>query len=780
MNKLYYDRPAENWLEALPIGNGRIGAMVFSSINDVITLNEDTLWSGYPKDPNRDVAESFKEIRKLVLENNYAEAEKVFEAKMAGEYTQSYMPLGEINLNFHLSENRVTNFSRYLNLEEAIVYSSFEHEGTQYKKETFVSQPDQIMVMKISASKPSEKLTINIGSQLKSTVNMERNLLILDGICPSHAEPSYRLNDIKKPMYYLEEDAKKGISFRAIVDVICDGKKVDFSSQNEINNWQEIIIRFSVRTSYNDFDKLPFLEGREFKIKASNDIEMTKEKSYESLKNSHIEDFSELFNRVDLQINSDDFKDVSLENRLKDFQDGRDDFGLYVLIFQYGRYLTISGSRPGTEPLNLQGIWNKELFAPWSSNYTININAQMNYWPVEMCNLSELHEPLFTLIRKLKETGKLTAKQYYNARGFVGHHNSDLWGLSNPVGQDANNSTMWAFWNMGAAWLCQHLFEHYEYTLDKDFLGNEAYPLMKEAALYCLDLLTRMEDGSLAIVPATSPENRFLVNGEKFALAKTATMSNSIAKELFLNCIKSSGILGIDHDFSEELQQKLDEMTPYKIGNKGQLLEFDEDFEEPEPHHRHQSHLYALYPGSEINLEQTRDLALASKRSLELRGEEGTGWSLGWKINLWARLNDGEAAYKLLRNQLMLVDPNGGKSARGGTYPNLFDAHPPFQIDGNFATTAGIAQMYMQSYAGKIFILPALPTRFVDGHIKGLRAKNGVEIDIYFKNNQLSHVQVKAVANEKVNVRLVYNHRELEVALNINEIKLLEFKDFAV
>lgn len=709
--ELFYEQAAENWEQTLPIGNGSLGAMIFGGVKqEKLGLNEESLWSGYKHDKNRAEAyEYLGKVRELVFAEKYVEAEKEVQKHMLGEYNESYLPMGNLNIAFSHDE-RVTDYKRILDLEESLVQVSYKANGVSYKREYFASYPAQMIAMKFQADQPVLEMEISFESQLFHKVSADEVGLLIKGQCPEHVDPNY----IRGPEGIIQGD--RGMRFEGSVKVReCDGN-VTVTEEGVIRITGASVAVLTVEAK--NIDRIDRREntGGNF--------------AYEQVKREHIADYQELYQRVELYLGEQ--PQLPTDKRLERLKQGQEDNGLYGLYFQYGRYLLIASSRKSSLPANLQGIWSWEYQAPWSSNFTTNINTEMNYWHAQSCNLKECMEPLFDYAERLCEEGKKTAKTHYGCRGFVHHHNGDYWASTNPAGigfgeeGGRDYSVTWSMWPMGGAWMCSEFFKYYEYQQDENFLRERAYPILKEAALFLVDWLVE-RNGEYVTCPSTSPENRFKTADGDSCVTAACAMDLELIREVFDSFKKTCDILKLEDELLKEIEERLERLAEFKIGSKGQLLEWDKEFEETEPGHRHISHLYGLFP-SELFAGDDR-LKEACRKSLEIRLENGggyTGWSCAWIINMFAILGDGERAYEYLETLLT-------KS----TYDNLWDAHPPFQIDGNFGGTAAIANMLVQDRNGEVKILPALPKRFKDGYVKGLCVKGKKAVDIVWQDGEV-------------------------------------------
>ncbi len=768
--KLWYKQAAQHFEETLVLGNGKMGASVFGGVaSDKIYLNDITLWSGEPVNPNMnpEAHKYLPEIREALKNENYKLADEL-NKKLQGKFSESYAPLGTVFIDF-THQGNPNNYYRELNLEEAISKVTYEVNGVQFTREYFISHPDQVMLIRLTSSKKGAlDFGVKFSSLLKNKLILRDKTLKAKGYAPIKAEPNYRGNI---PNAVVFEDGR-GTRFTALIKIQhVDGTTVSTDSTLGLKEGTEALIFISIATSFNGFDKNPATEGVDDEVLATEKMEKAFKKSFKQLKKSHLQDYQQFYRRVNLSLGKTEAPDLPTDERLKRYSEGKEDKNLEVLYFQYGRYLLISSSRTLGVPANLQGIWNPYIRPPWSSNYTTNINVEENYWLAENTNLSEMHAPLLSFIKNIAQTGKITAKTFYDVSGWTACHNSDIWAMSNPVGDFGKGDPVWANWNMGGAWLSTHLWEHYTFTQDKNFLKNEAYELMRGAAQFCLEWLVEDKKGYLITSPSTSPENRYRTpDGYEGATLYGATSDLAMIRELFDQTIKASKILNTDADFRSKLEQALARLYPYQVGKKGNLQEWYHDWEDQDPKHRHQSHLFGLYPAHHINPEKTPDLAAACRKTLEIKGDETTGWSKGWRINLWARLWDGNRAYKMYRELLQYVEPDGIRpkySGSGGTYPNLFDAHPPFQIDGNFGGAAAVAEMLVQSTESEIRLLPALPDAWESGIVKGLCARGGFEVSIEWEDHKLKKVSI--FAKKGGATTLIYGNQKKPIILKANK-----------
>lgn len=727
--KLWYDKPAQLWIEALPIGNGRIAAMVFGDpYKEKLQLNEATFWSGGPsRNDNPNGPKVLDSIRYYLFNRNYKRAQILADKGLTAKtlHGSAFQNIGEFTLDFH-NLGDIKDYYRELDIEKALTTTTFTSNGTHFKREVFASIPDNVMVIRLSADKKNAlNFTANFDSELKKNIQA-------DGV-------KIQMNGLSSTIEGLEGKVK----YNAVAKFITKNGTTSASGKSiSVSNADEITILISIATNFTDYKTLNTDEV----VKSRKYISEAEYKNFNTLFKNHLKAYQNYFKRVNIDLGTSEAAKNPTDIRVKNFEIN-DDPELISLYYQFGRYLLISSSQPGGQPANLQGIWNGSNKPAWDSKYTININTEMNYWPAEKTNLPEMHQPLIQMIKDLSESGKATAKVLYNSRGWVAHHNTDIWRITGVV--DFANAGMWP---MGGAWLSQHLWEKYLYSGDKNYLKS-IYPVLQSATQFYEDFLIEEPTHKwLVVSPSMSPEN--IPQGHQgSALAAGNTMDNQLMFDLFTKTKKAAEILNIDSEKISVWSSVISRLPPMKIGKYGQLQEWMQDLDNPEDNHRHVSHLYGLFPSNQINPFTTPELADASKTVLVHRGDVSTGWSMGWKVNLWAKLMDGNHANKLIKDQLTLVEKDGWGS-KGGTYPNLFDAHPPFQIDGNFGCTSGITEMLLQTQNGFIDILPALPDEWKNGKISGLKTYGGFEVNIRWENKKAKEVVIKSRLGGNCRIRI--------------------------
>ena len=776
--KLYYERPAEYFEEALVIGNGTMGATLYGGVKkDKISFNDITLWTGEPESENSspDAFNVIPEIRALLDNEDYQGADKA-QYKVQGHYSENYQPLGTLTIEYLDDTAGISDYHRWLDIGNATARTQYLKDGKLFTSDYFASAPDSVIVIRLkSENKEGIHASLSFDSPLPHSSQVADNEISVEGYAAYHSFPVYYKAEDKH-----RYDPERGIHFKTLVRALSvDGSVKDRYSDSriEIDGSTEVLILIANVTSFNGFDKDPVKEGRNYRSHVEKRMKCAVGKTYDALREAHIRDYKYYFDRVKLDLGNTDADIAALptDKQLLFYTDCKQrNPDLEELYFQFGRYLLISSSRTSGVPANLQGLWNESVLPPWSSNYTVNINLEENYWASGTANLIEMQYPLIEFIANLSKTGRKTAKDYYGVgRGWCLGHNSDIWAMTCPVGLNEGDPS-WACWTMGGTWLSTHIWEHYLFTLDKEFL-REFYPVLKGAAEFCMDWLVE-KDGKLVTSPGTSPENKYITpDGYVGATSYGNTSDLAMIRECLMDAAEASKVLGVDKFFRKRIKKTLSRLYPYQIGKDGNLQEWYYDWQDQDPYHRHQSHLFGLYPGHHLSVEETPELAAACARTLQIKGDETTGWSTGWRVNLLARLRDGEKAYHMYRRLLRYVSPDNykGEDARrgGGTYPNLLDAHSPFQIDGNFGGCSGVIEMLMQSSTNKIVLLPALPESWADGKVQGICARGGFVVDMEWKNREVVSLIVSSLKGGQTEI--CFNGVSKKVVFKAGERKRL-------